>query len=71
MGQIVYDYTKSSIAKVGNSKDLFVKELVKASKVLLPHEKENLINWLFFYTADKPEMQKWLYEVMEKNILVS
>ncbi len=71
MGQIVYDYTKSSIAKVGNRKDLFVKELVKASKVLLPHEKENLINWLFFYTADKPEMQKWLYEVMEKNILVS
>ena len=68
---MLYDFTKSSIVKVCNRKDLFVKEVVKASKVLLPHEKDNLINWLFFYTADKPEMQKWLYEVLDKNILVS
>lgn len=71
MGQMIYDFTKSSIVRVCSSKELFVKELVKASKVLAPHEKENLINWLFYFTADKPEMQKWLYEVMDKNILVS
>jgi putative methionine-R-sulfoxide reductase with GAF domain len=71
MGHMTYDYTKSSIVKVCNNKDLFVKELIKASKVLQPYQKENLINWLFFYTADKPEMQKWLYEVLDKNVLVS
>jgi hypothetical protein len=71
MGQMLYDFTKSSIVKVCSSKDLFVKEVAKASKVLLPYERENLINWLFYYTADKPEMQKWLYEVLDKNILVS
>lgn len=71
MGQMIYDYTKSSIVKVCSSKELFFKELVKASKVLLPHEQDKLINWLFYYTADKPEMQKWFYELMDKNILVS
>ena len=71
MGQMSYDYTKSSIVRVCSSKELFLKELVKASKVLLPYEQEKLINWLFFFTADKPDMQKWLYEVMEKKILVS
>ena len=71
MGQMIYDYTKSSIMKVSSSKDLFVKELIRASKVLLPYEKEKLTNWLFFYTADKPETQKWLYEILDRNLLVS
>ncbi|MEO5776589.1 MAG: hypothetical protein ABIQ27_06770 [Flavobacterium sp.] len=71
MGQMMYDYTKSSIAKVSKNKDLFVKELVRASKTLLPYERDNLINWLFYFTADKPEAQKWLYELLDKNILVS
>lgn len=62
---------KSAIVKVGNNKDHFVKEVSKASKALLPHERDNLINWLFFFTADKPEMQKWLWEVLDKKILVS
>lgn len=70
MGQMNYDFTKSSIVKVSSSKDLFVKEIIKASKTLLPHEKDNLINWLFYFTADKPEIQKWFYELMDKNILV-
>ena len=68
---MLYDYTKSSIVKVCKTKELFVKEVVKASKVLTPYERDNLINWLFFYTADKPEMQKWLYEVLDKKILLS
>ena len=71
MGQMIYDYTKSSISKVSQNKELFVKELIKASKTLLPYEKENLINWLFYFTADKPEMQKWFWEFLDKNILVS
>lgn len=71
MGQMIYDYTKSSIVRVCSSKELFVKEVTKASKVLLPHEQDKLVNWLFYYTADKPDVQKWFYEVMDKNILVS
>ncbi|QBZ98205.1 hypothetical protein [Flavobacterium sangjuense] len=71
MGQLMYDYTKTSIVKVSKNKELFVKELVKASKILLPYERENLINWLFYFTADKPEAQKWLYEMLDKKILVS
>ncbi len=71
MGRMIYDYTKSSIVRVCSSKDLFVKELIKASKTLLPHEKENLINWLYYFTADKPELQKWFWEFLDKNILVS
>lgn len=71
MGQLIFDYTKSAIAKATNNKDLFVKIVKNASKELLPYEREKLINWLFFFTADKPEIQKWLYEVLDKNILVS
>ena len=71
MGRMMFDYTKSSIIRVCNNKDLFIKELIKASRTLLPYEKENLINWLFYFTADKPEMQKWLCELLDKNILVS
>lgn len=70
MPQVKYEIIKSSIKGVSNSKELFFKELLKASKTLLPHEKERLINWLFFYTADKPEMKKWLHEVVDKDYLV-
>ena len=71
MGQIVVDFTKSSIVKVCNNKELFRKELIKASKVLSSHDKECLINWLYFFTADKPEVQKWFWEFLDKKILVS
>jgi hypothetical protein len=71
MGQMMYDFTKSSIVKVSRNKEQFVKELIKASKTLQPYERENLINWLFYFTADKPEAQKWLYELIDKSILVS
>ena len=66
------DFTLSNFKNlIADDKDLFVKVIKKASKELLPYERENLINWLFFFTADKPESQKWLYEVLDKNILVS
>ena len=71
MGQMLYDYTKSSIVKAANNKEIFLKIVKKASKELLPYERERLINWLFYFTADKPETQKWLYEVLDNNILVS
>ncbi len=71
MGQLNYDFTKSSIIKVSNNKELFIKEIMKSAKTLSPHERDNLINWLFYFTADKLETQKWFYELIDKNILVS
>ncbi len=67
MGRMIFDYTKNAIIKVCHNKTLFVKELNRASNKLLPHEKENLINWLFFFTADKPELQKWFWECLDKK----
>ncbi|TBX67554.1 hypothetical protein EZL74_09800 [Flavobacterium silvisoli] len=71
MGQMLYDYTKSAITKVSSNKSLFYKELIKASKRLMPYEWDKLINWLFYFTADKPELKNWLYEYLDKNKLVS
>lgn len=67
----MYDYTKALIVKASNNENLFLKELNKAMKMLLPYEKEKLINWLFYFTADKPQIQKWFYKHLDKNILVS
>lgn len=71
MGQMIYDFTKASLIKASNNKELFIKELIKASKALSKHEKDNLTNWLYFFTADKPDMQKWVYDLLDKDILVS
>ncbi|MDI9258131.1 hypothetical protein [Flavobacterium sedimenticola] len=71
MGHEVYSATKQSIIKACHNKELFLNELRKAIKILLPHQKENLLNWLFFYTADKPEPEKWFLEFLDKNKMVS
>lgn len=68
MNQIVFKNAKDAIVKASNNKINFYREVVKASKDLLPYQKETLINWLFFFTADKPETQKWLYELLENKI---
>jgi hypothetical protein len=71
MEQLIYDFTKSSIMKVSYNKELFIKEIMKLSETLLPHERDGLINWLFYYTAEKLETLKWFYELIDKNVLVS
>jgi putative methionine-R-sulfoxide reductase with GAF domain len=58
MGRMIYDYTKSSLERSFNEKEVFIKELKKASKVLMPHEIEKLMNWLHFFVADKPELKE-------------
>ncbi len=71
MGRIAYDFAKSAIMKVGNNRELFIREVIKAFKSLTSPQRDSLINWLYFFTADKPEMQQWLHEALNKNILVS
>ncbi|MGX7666231.1 hypothetical protein [Flavobacterium pedocola] len=60
MPRMIYDYTKSVLEKVSFDPFLFAKELKKALKSLLPYELERLINWLKFYTSEKPELQNCL-----------
>ncbi|AOZ98204.1 MULTISPECIES: hypothetical protein [Flavobacterium] len=66
MPRMIYDYTKSILERVSFAPDLFVKELKKAVRNLLPHEIEHLQKWLLYYTKEKPELQKCLF-VVERN----
>ncbi len=65
MPRMIYDYTKSILERVSFAPDLFVKELKKAVRNLLPHEMEHLRNWLLHYTKEKPELKHCLV-VVEK-----
>jgi len=67
MQRMIYDYTKSVLERVSHAPDLFVKELKKAVKNLLPYELEHLNNWLNYYTKEKPELRKYLSAVEIKN----
>lgn len=56
MARAIYDYTKTILKKVSFDTDLFVKELEKAVKRLLPFEIEELRLWLLKFTMNKPEL---------------
>lgn len=56
MARAIYDYTKTILKKVSFDSELFVKELKKAVKRLLPFEIEELRIWLLQYTVNKPEL---------------
>lgn len=51
------DYTKSILERVSFEPALFFKELQKAIKTLLPHELEQLKEWLYRFTFEKPELK--------------
>ena len=56
MPRRVYEYTKSVLIKVSFSVSLFKKELKKASKVLLPHEYNELRLWVENYITKHPHL---------------
>lgn len=60
MPRMIYDYTKSVLERVSFDPLLFVKELRKALKVLLPYELEMLTKWLDYFTDTKPELRPCL-----------
>lgn len=66
MPRMIYDYTKSILERVSFAPDLFVKELKKAVRNLLPHEIEHLRKWLLYYTKEKPELKDYLF-IVERN----
>lgn len=63
MPRMIYDYTKSVLERVSFDPVLFIRELKKAVKSLLPYEIEQLKKWLQFYTEEKPELKKCLFVV--------
>ena len=60
MSRLIYDYTKSVLERVSFDSKLFLKELDKAVKTLLPYEIDQLIEWLFTFTSEKPELRQCL-----------
>ncbi len=53
----MFNYTKTILERVSFDPLLFCKEVEKALKVLLPYEIEQLSNWLFQFTKEKPELR--------------
>lgn len=60
MSKIMFDYTKSVLERVSFDPTLFCKELEKAIRTLLPYELEQLKEWLFDFTCEKPELKQCL-----------
>jgi len=60
MPRMIYDYTKSVLERVSFDPLLFMKELRKAIKSLLPYELEQLKKWLLFFTEEKPQLRPCL-----------
>lgn len=58
MPRMIYDHTKNVLEKVSFDVKLFIKELRKALKALLPYELEHLKKWLLFFTSEKPELKQ-------------
>ena len=56
MPRRVFEYTKSVLIKVSFSVTLSEKELKKASKVLLPHEYNELRLWVENYITKHPHL---------------
>ncbi|WPR71518.1 hypothetical protein SLW70_16515 [Flavobacterium sp. NG2] len=66
MSRMIYDYTKEVLERVSFNPELFLKELKKAIRNLLPHEMEHLRNWLFYFTNEKPDLKELIYVVVKK-----
>lgn len=63
MSRMIYDYTKEVLERVSFDIELFMKELKKAVRNLLPYEIDHLKKWLTFFTLEKSELQKCLFIV--------
>ncbi len=64
MYRMIYDYTKQTLERVSSDSKLFIRELKKALRNLLPYEIENLIKWLICFTDKKPELKPYLAIIM-------
>ncbi|WP_428225651.1 hypothetical protein [Flavobacterium sp.] len=65
MPRLIFDHTKKVLEKVSFDVKLFVKELYKALKSLLPYEIEHLRKWLDYFTIDRPDLKQYVSIVQE------
>jgi hypothetical protein len=63
MSKLMVDFTKSILERVSFDPILFCKEVEKAVKTLLPYEIEELVDWLFNFTEEKPELRYCLNRI--------
>lgn len=63
MPRPMFSYTKKVLENVSFDPTLFCKEVEKAVKILLPYEIEQLIEWLYSFTTEKPELKACLIYV--------
>jgi len=70
MASINYYYTKSVLETVSANPVQFKKELLKATRNLMPYEIEHLSKWLTTYTTNKPELKKFIDDVKECKVQI-
>lgn len=63
MTRPIYNFTKHILRNVSFDSSLFQKELNKAMNYLLPYEIELLIEWLYSYTKNKPELKEIVLKI--------
>ena len=56
MARAFFEYTKTILEKVSFDKNIFKRELTKANKLLLPHERQELVIWFRAYCIKRPEL---------------
>ncbi len=56
MSRARFEYTKLILEKVSFNRELFCKEVQKATQKLLPYEIDELMIWLKKFTKNKPEL---------------
>ncbi len=64
------EYTKDILTKVSFSYELFIKEIQKATKHLLPYELLELRIWLEEFLDDKPELSnsKQMFTIFQTHL---
>ena len=60
MARAFYNYTITILKKVSFNPELFIKELEKSYKVLLPYEQKELQIWLQQFLSQKPQLIEYL-----------
>jgi hypothetical protein len=56
MARAFFEYTKIILEKVSFDKNIFKRELAKANKLLLPHERKELVLWFRTLCLKNPNL---------------
>ena len=72
MARAFYNYTITILEKVSFNPELFMKELEKSYKALLPYEQKELQIWLREFLSQKPQLMDYVKKspvFMEQEII--